>query len=245
MHSIRILTAIMSLLAIVSLALPVTAKSATLVYEGKIEDSKRKAISGVFPLSFSLHRSTRGGKSVWSESHFVAVDDGKYSVELGAKRPIAKKLKIEKLFLAVSLTGGAEIVREKVQPQQVMREPAPRAEASSSGLTSKSSAEARTKPSSGKSVVDYAESAGLAFEAEHAKVADRVGRMTESELLEKIRSGGGKAKIGSSKRYTSSAGGEGGISYELKCPKGHVVTGMRGGSGIYIDRVQLICSPLE
>ncbi len=245
MRLTRTVTSLAALLALCLWALPASAKSATLVYEGKIEDSNRKAVSGVFPLSFSLHRSTRGGKSVWSESHFVAVDDGKYSVELGAKRPIGGKLKVEKLFLAVSLTGGAEIVREKVQPQQVLRDEAPAVKSALGPTAAKSSAGARAKQVSGKSVVDYAESAGLAFEAEHAKVADRVGRMTESELLEKIRSGGGKTKLGSSKRYTSSAGGEGGISYELKCPKGHVVTGMRGGSGIYIDRVQLICSPLE
>ena len=245
MPSVRNIMGFVGCLSILLVAPPSMAKSATLVYEGKIEDSKRKAVSGVFPLSFSLHRSTRGGKSVWSESHFVAVDDGKYVVELGARRPIGSKLKVEKLFLAVSLTGGAEIVREKVQPQSVRRE----AEAASATTAPASSAPAsaglKPRQQGNKTVVDYAESAGLAFEAEHAKVADRVGRMTESELLEKIRSGGGKAKIGSSKRYTSSAGGEGGISYELKCPKGHVVTGMRGGSGIYIDRVQLICSPLE
>ena len=210
-----------------------------MVYEGKIEDSNRKAVSGVFPLSFSLHRSTRGGKSVWSESHFVAVDDGKYVVQLGNRRPVPEKLNVEKLFLAVSLTGGAEIVREKMQPQSR------REAAQGDSVAAPSAAPARPRPQGSKTVVDYAESAGLAFEAQHAKVADRVGRMTESELLEKIRSGGGKAKIGAPKRYTSSAGGEGGITYELKCPKGHVVTGMRGGSGIYIDRVQLICSPLE
>ncbi len=242
MRSIRYIMGLMTCLGLL-FTLPPQAMGATLVYEGKIEDSKRKAVSGVFPLSFSLHRSTRGGKSVWSESHFVAVDDGKYVVELGARRPIGSKLKVEKLFLAVSLTGGAEIVREKVQPQSVRREAeVPEVAAPPTASTG---ASGKVRQQGNKTVVDYAESAGLAFEAEHAKVADRVGRMTETELLEKIRSGGGKAKIGSSKRYTSSAGGEGGISYELKCPKGHVVTGMRGGSGIYIDRVQLICSPLE
>jgi len=242
MRPTRAMLVLMACVGAMVFSAPAMAKSATLVYEGKIEDSKRKAVSGVFPLSFSLHRSTRGGKSVWTESHFVAVDDGKYVVELGSRRAIPEKLKIEKLFLAVSLTGGAEIVREKVQPQSVRRDAKEALPATAQAPTQ---VPVKARQQGNKTVVDYAESAGLAFEAEHAKVADRVGRMTESELLEKIRSGGGKAKIGTSKRYTSSAGGEGGISYELKCPKGHVVTGMRGGSGIYIDRVQLICSPLE
>ena len=242
MRSTRVMLVRMACVGAVLFTAPAMAKSATLVYEGKIEDGKRKAVSGVFPLSFSLHRSTRGGKSVWTESHFVAVDDGTYVVELGSRRPISDKLKLEKLFLAVSLTGGAEIVREKVQPRSVRRESDKAQPATAQAPTA---GPVKVRQQGNKTVVDYAESAGLAFEAEHAKVADRVGRMTESELLEKIRSGGGKTKIGASKRYTSSTGGEAGISYELKCPKGHVVTGMRGGSGIYIDRVQLICSPLE
>ena len=237
----RWMVAVIGCLGLLAMGPAALADGATLVYEGKLEDGKHKAVGGVFALSFSLHRSTRGGKSVWSESHFVAVDDGKYVVELGSRRPIPGKLDVNKLFLAVSLTGGAEIVREKVRPQTLRREDAapPPTSAAPPRVT-----KAR-ESQGGKTVVDYAESAGLAFEAEHAKVADRVGRMTEVELLEKIRTGGGKTSIGAAKRYTSSAGGEGGIKYEIKCPKGHVVTGMRGGSGIYIDRVQLICSPLE
>jgi len=237
MRSIRAMVMVIGCLVVTGLSPAALAGGATLVFEGKLEDNKHKALGGVFPLSFSLHRSTRGGKSVWSESHFVAVDDGEYVVELGSRRPIPEKLNVEKLFLAVSLTGGAEIVREKIHPAAV-RHAGPATPPSAAPA-------ARPRAQGGKTVVDYAESAGLAFEAEHAKVADRLGRMTETELLEKIRAGGGAAKVGSSKRYTSSAGGEGGIAYELKCPKGHVVTGMRGGSGIYIDRVQLICSPLE
>jgi len=242
MRPISAMMMVIGCLALLTLGAPAQAGSPTLVYEGKLEDGKRKAVGGVFPLTFTMHRSTRGGKSVWSESHFVAVDDGKYVVELGSRRPIPGKLNLNKLFLAVSLTGGAEIVREKVRPQSVRassEDTAPPKPAASAPRGRGATQQA------GKTVVDYAESAGLAFEAEHAKVADRVGRMTEVELLEKIESGGGKTKVGTSKRYTSSAGGEGGITYEIKCPKGHVVTGMRGGSGIYIDRVQLICSPLE
>ena len=239
MRSIRAMVMVIGCFAVMGLAPAAQAGGTTLVFEGKLEDNKHKAVGGVFPLSFSLHRSTRGGKSVWSESHFVAVDDGRYVVELGSRRPIPAKLNVDKLFLAVSLTGGAEIVREKVRSASVRHGGAAPAAAPSAAPAS------RPREQGGKTVVDYAESAGLAFEAEHAKVADRVGRMTETELLEKIRSSGGGGKVGSSKRYTSSAGGEGGIAYELKCPKGHVVTGMRGGSGIYIDRVQLICSPLE
>ena len=74
---------------------------------------------------------------------------------------------------------------------------------------------------------------------------DRVLDLVPFESIECLKNVSGKVRISSSKRYTGSAGGEGGVTYELKCPKGHVVTGVRGGSGIYLDSIQLICSPLE
>ena len=77
------------------------------------------------------------------------------------------------------------------------------------------------------------------------KVADKLGSLTEEEFYERLKGGTGKGKIGSNKRFTAMAGGDGGVPYELKCPKGHVVTGIRGGEGIYLDSIQLICSPLE
>ena len=214
----------------------------TVQYEGKLQDAQRKPGGGVYKLSFSLHRSAKRGKSLWTESHFVSVENGLYSLELGLKRPIPKKLKLGKLYLAVSLTGGPEIVRERVNLNTVTgvskEEPTASKPTRSQGNSVRSDAKGRT-------VVDYAENAGLAFEAEHAKVSDKVGNMSEADILASIRDAGGKAGLGSGKRYTGSAGGDGGVQYELKCPKGHVVTGVRGGSGIYLDSIQLICSPLE
>lgn len=212
------------------------ADSPVVVYEGKLQDATRKPVSGVFPLSFSFHKGPKGGKSLWSESHFVAIDNGQYMVELGAKRSLPPALDVERLFLGVSITGGDEIMREKIDPASVRRDDASNAARPSAG--------ASNDPAS-KKVVDYAETAGLAFEAEHAKVADKIGSLAEKDLLEKLKNAGSSINIGSSKRYTSSAGGEGGVAYELKCPKGYVVTGVRGGSGIYLDSIQLICSPLE
>lgn len=211
------------------------ADSPVVVYEGKLQDGKRKPVSGVFPLSYSFHRGPKGGKSLWSESHFVAVDDGRYVVELGAKRALPDGLDFDRLFIAVSISGGDEIVREKIDPRAVRRDLPAVAPRASGPVT----------PDGGKKVVDYAETAGLAFEAEHAKAADKLGALSEADLLEKLKNVGGDVTIGSSKRYTSSAGGEGGVAYELKCPKGYLVTGVRGGSGIYLDSIQLICSPLE
>jgi hypothetical protein len=207
------------------------------VYEGLLEDGKQKPIGGVFALSFSFHKRPKGGKSLWTESHFVAVDHGRYVVELGAARPIPGHLKLEELFLGVSLTGGAEIIRERLAPSAVQEDGAQ--------ASAPLAIPADSRSGSRGSVVDYAETAGMAYQAEHAKVADRLGSLTEDELYERLKGTTGKARVASHKRFTALAGGDGGVPYELKCPKGHVVTGVRGGEGIYLDSVQLICSALE
>ena len=206
-------------------------------YEGRLEDGQQKPLGGVFPLSFSLHRGPRRGKTLWSESHFVAIDNGSYAVTLGQKRPISRGLNLEKLYLSVSITGGDEIMREKLSGTTVRPDDV------------RAAATKPTRPPTvgggSRQVVDYAETAGLAYEAEHAKMADRLGSLTEEALEEKLKSTGSRVRIGGTKRYTASAGGDGGVAYELKCPKGHVVTGIRGAGGKYLDSIQLICSPLE
>ena len=208
----------------------------TVVYEGELQDVQRKPIGGIFPLSFSLHRNAKKGRSLWKEEHFVAIDEGRYEVVLGSRSPIPAGLNLAKLYLSVSLSGGDEIVRERLSPKSLGRTP---------GAGSRVGARKPSDVGDPKKVVEYAETAGLAYEAEHAKTADRVGDWSQSEIEEHLKNAGGKVRIGSSKRYTGSAGGEGGVTYELKCPKGHVVTGVRGGGGIYLDSIQLICSPLE
>lgn len=211
------------------------ASGKTVVYEGKLQDANRKPIGGIFPLSFALHRNARKGRSLWKEEHFVAIDEGNYEVQLGSKTPIPSGLDVSKLYLSVSVSGGDEIVRERLSTNAVKR----------SGKSSEPGGKKGRTGGDSKSIVEYAETAGLAYEAEHAKVADRVGDWGQAELEDHLKNISGKVRISSSKRYTGSAGGEGGVTYELKCPKGHVVTGVRGGSGIYLDSIQLICSPLE
>lgn len=228
-------TILLALVWLVPASEGLAAPGKTVVYEGKLQDANRKPIGGIFPLSFALHRNAKKGRSLWKEEHFVAIDEGVYAVELGSKTPIPSGLDVSRLYLSVSVSGGDEIVRERLSTEAVKR-----------GAQSKDTATKKGRAAGdSKGVVEYAETAGLAYEAEHAKVADRVGDWSQAELEDHLKNVSGKVRISSSKRYTGSAGGEGGVTYELKCPKGHVVTGVRGGSGIYLDSIQLICSPLE
>jgi hypothetical protein len=232
----RWITILSASLMLLSSAQAMAGPGKTVVYEGELQDAQRKPIGGIFPLSFSLHRNAKKGRSLWKEEHFVAIDEGRYAVILGSRTPIPSGLNLAKLFLSVSLSGGNEIVRERLSPDS-LRGPA----TSGSRVTSRKPGDIGDP----KKIVEYAETAGLAYEAEHAKVADRIGDWTQAEIEDHLKNAGGKVRIGSSKRYTGSAGGEGGVTYELKCPKGHAVTGVRGGGGIYLDSIQLICSPLE
>lgn len=224
---------------VVVTAVDAEAKRRVLVYGGKLLDERAAPIGGVYPLTFALYNKSRGGKALWSEGHFVAVDNGLYVIELGRKKSITKSIELDQLYIGVRITGGPELVRERFvpegqQPDEVIRH-----------QTTKTVQGGKAQPAG---VVDYAEKAGFAYVAEKADNAVRLDGLTLQELkkqLEKSGDGpGGKVTLGTSPFNTPSAGGDGGTPYQQLCPEGYVVTGMRGGSGLYVDRVGLICSPL-
>ena len=221
-------------------------KTKTIEHDGKLQNAKRRPIAGVFPLKFALYRGPKGGKSVWSESHFVAVENGRYAITLGAKRALKKRLDLSKLYLGVSLVGGAELQRERISAQVVEALPG-EANVRGPGSATNSRAPSRMVTThNGRTTVDYAEEAGMATFAHTADVAKQIGKLDEKELLKRLEArSGGKATIGTKIRYSASAGGEGGSGYDIRCPKGTVATGVRGTAGIYLDSIQLICSPLE
>ena len=218
--------------------------SSRVVYGGRVEDAQGRPIGGIYPLTFSFFRTEKGGRAVWTETHFVAIDNGVYAVELGRDKAFPKNLDFDKSFLGVAISGGKEIVREKfsqdptllaVTPQVEVRKPEP-------------SLGAPPQPAKG----SYADFAGFADEAEKAKTADAIGGMTLAELRTLIKTsapeqkgGGGKVKIGDAKRYTDQVGGTGGRPFALECPPGFIVTGIRGQAAGYVDQLSVICSPLE
>ena len=131
------------------------------------------------------------------------------------------------------MEGVGEILRTKLIESaaiQVVQQPAP-----TTSIPPQKSAKSSSS--------DIAERAMHAFEADHATNADKVGNLTVSDLKKMFTPG--KIKTGNRSKETEPAGGPGGKLYELECPRGYVVTGIRGGEGKYLDSISLICSPLE
>ncbi len=239
------LTVALTLAMTFSVVSEAVAKKKILVYSGKLLDERAAPIGGVFPLTFSLYGKSRGGKAHWKESHYVAVDNGVYVIELGRNTPLPRKgIDFDSLWIGVRITGGPELVRERFiaegsEPDEIIR--------------SKSDPKQPTKPVKG-GVVDYAEKAGFAYVAEKADNAVRLDGLTLDQLRKQLGSGGGgkggggggdwEIKLGTNTFNAPSAGGDGGTPYQQLCPDGYVVTGMRGGSGLYVDRVGIICTPL-
>lgn len=216
------------------------AKRRVLVYSGRLLDEQGGPIGGVFPLTFALYTKPRGGKAVWSEGHFVAVDNGHYVVDLGRSVAIPRSVGLDQLYVGVRITGGPELVRERFVPEGDSPEEVIRGKSTGQPTTG-----AKT-PTGG--AVDYAEKAGFAYVAEKADNSVRLDGLTLDQIKKALGSsgdGGGKVTLGNNTFNAPSAGGEGGTPYNQLCPEGYVVTGLRGGSGLYVDRVAIICSPLE
>lgn len=213
------------------------AKARTVTYVGQLQDEAHNPIGGVYPLQFALYGPGNPSKPVWTETAWVAVDKGVYVVELGAKKKLPGKLRPEDLTIAVSLNGGAELVREPLS--NVM---APEvAEPAAPAVTPQPARTPDPSPRS-KGVVEYADRAGYSFEAEHASTADKLENMTLEELRKVLAS---KPTLGKTKKYTAQIGGQGGYEYTELCPEGYVVVGMTGAAGKFIDSMRLVCAPLE
>jgi hypothetical protein len=242
----NILVGLVAIATVLVSADPADAARRIIEYEGKLLDERGAPIGGVFPLTFAFYNRSRGGSAIWSERHFVAVDAGTYTVELGRQSTIPRSVNLDRLFVGVRITGGPELVREQfiaagATPEQIVRQQRP-------------SDNNPRQP--GGSTVEFANKAGMAHLAETADVARRLedtngGRTLSFEDLKREFGGqrGGDSNItvglGDNAFNSPTAGGEGGTPYTLLCPEGYVVTGVRGGSGLYIDRVGIVCSPLE
>jgi len=206
-------------------------------YDGQLEDSSRRPVSGIFPLTFNLYRSQKSTRPAWSENHFVAVESGRYRVTLGDKRNIPDNLKLEHAYLGVSIVDGPEILRERLRVDT--GEDAPAAADAAPGALAPSATGGRGEAAS------YAEIAGFAYEAERAKAADAVGRFGERELQQLAEGARRTVTVSTRQQVTGQAGGQGGQPYTLTCPRGYVAIGIQGTAAMFVDSLSVICSPLE
>jgi hypothetical protein len=209
----------------------------TVPFSGVLQDENLNPISGVFPIRFGLYKTASSRRAVWNERVWVAVDAGRYVVNIGARKPIPARLKVENLFVSVSMEGVGEILREPLVKESSKVFALPSATSGSAGTPTAAG------PASSRSTSDIAERAMHAFEADHAVNADKIGNLSVSELQKMFAPA--PVRVGSRTKESNTAGGPGGKLYDVECPKGYVVTGIRGGSGKYLDSISLICSPLE
>ena len=204
-------------------------KRTVLQFESTLKDEENKPISGIFPMQFEL-RKPNGSKAFWKEKHWVAIDNGKYARALGRRTPLPKALDAKTAVLVVSIVGAGEVMHEPLSG-----DPVPDPEGGKFGAD-------------GKRIVQYAEKAGFAYEAERAASTERIGQYTAkllADTLEALDKRKVKIKVGKNHVNLTSVGGAGGTPFEAICPAGTVMVGIRGGSGIYIDNFQVVCAPLE
>lgn len=197
-------------------------------FDSRLKDENGKPVTGIFQMRFEL-KKLKGKRAIWNESHWVAVDNGKYAIKLGKTKELPSKFDPSQAVIEVSIAGAGTILREPLG-------------GTDASLTTVDVGHA------GKRIVQYAEKAGFAYDAEHAGVADRIGPYTGkvlAETIQKLERRKSKFKVSRNRINLTSAGGVGGIPFEQICPPGTIVVGLRGGSGIYIDNVQIVCAPLE
>lgn len=205
------------------------AKRTVLRYQSTLKDDENKPVGGIFQMQFELSKP-KSKKVFWKETHWVAVDNGHYTVSLGRSRNLPRDLDPKSAVITVSVSGVGQVLQESLAGGEVQVE------------------QDNGGGAGGKRIVQYAEKAGFAYEAERATIADRLGNFTAKllqEALDELQKRKLKVKVGKNQINLNSIGGVGGTPFESICPPGTVMIGIRGGAGIYIDNFQVVCAPLE
>lgn len=227
-------SATLACLCLAAVATPALAASkrklrTVLDFDSRLKDENGKPITGIFRMQFEL-KKPKARRSFWKESHWITVDNGKYAVKLGKQKELPSKFDPSAAVIEVSIAGAGTILQEPLS-------------GTDAALTT-----VDVGSGGGKRIVQYAEKAGFAYDAEHAGVADRIGPYTGkllTETIQKLERRKTKLKVSRNRINLTMAGGVGGTPFEQICPPGTIVVGLRGGSGIYIDNVQIVCAPLE
>lgn len=223
---------VMMAIAVPGHAATSNAKRTVLQFESMLRDEDQKPVSGIFPMQFELHKP-KAKNAFWKEKHWVAIDNGHYTMQLGLTTSLPKGLDPKTAIIAVSIVGVGKILEEPLAGDASLAEVEESRGAVGAG---------------GKRIVPYAEKSGFAYESERSTVADRLGQWTAKtlqEALDALEKRKVKVKPSKSTHMLTSVGGAGGTPFEAICPSGMVAVGIRGGAGIYIDNMQVVCAPLE
>ena len=90
----------------------------TIIYEGSLRSADGAAVSGIYWMRFSLRRSSDADAELWSEQTYVAVDHGRFVIELGKRRAFPPALELGGLWLTV-VNDGVVLMRSQVDPAWV------------------------------------------------------------------------------------------------------------------------------
>lgn len=87
----------------------------TLIYEGSLRTEDGQPVAGIYWMRFSLRRSADADAELWSEQTYVAVDAGRFVVELGKRKAFPPALELGGLWLTV-VNDGMLLMRSAVDP---------------------------------------------------------------------------------------------------------------------------------
>ncbi|QDG54702.1 hypothetical protein FIV42_29345 [Persicimonas caeni] len=241
---------------------PASTSSAEMVvdYNGTLQDENAKPVSGVFHLEFKLYDGQHAKRSSWNERHFVAVVDGVYTVPLGSAKSLERSLVPKDAWIGVELVGEGELLRDRFALSDGGSQASKGVDdIAISDETRKLLESAQTN--SKIAFADVAERAVTADKAEVAVRAQQIGDLSADELEKKAEvalerlgehiadpdahSATGGIRLDGERAVQKRVGGPGGAPYQVNCPPGYVVTGIKGGAGKLIDSVQLICQKLR
>lgn len=212
-------------------------------YTGELMRDSKSALSGVFPITFSLHENEKDTTPIWQETHYVAVDLGTYTIDLGKQAQLPKELLHQRRWLAVEVQNLGELLREQI--------------------TLKPHDDSHKDPPTKIKNLSFAELADRAVTADLAHVAADAQRLGGKTLAEIDRFGElnrqfvqlrarvnniqamGNTTVAERTTMSDPIGTGPGEHFRLRCPAGQVVVGITGRANDAIRNARLICAPLE
>lgn len=212
-------------------------------YTGELMRDSKSAISGVFPITFELYEREKDTTPLWQEQHFVAVDLGTYTIDLGKQNTLPKDVLNQRRWLAVNVQNLGELLREQITLKPYKSE--------------------QPQPPTKIQNLSFAELADRAVTADLAHMAadaqrlggktleeiDRFGELQRQFVQLRARVNNiqsmGNTTVAERTTMTDPVGNGPGEHFRLRCPAGQVVVGITGRANDAIRNAQLICAPLE